>query len=67
MKKLQPLYNKLIMKINIGLLGIFIIIILLLYDVLVLDKKIDILIDEVKAIESMMVDIDYDIHQLEKK
>lgn len=55
------------MKINIGLLGIFIIIILLLYDVLVLDKKIDILIDEVKAIESMMVDIDYDIHQLEKK
>ena len=55
------------MKINIGLIGILIIIILILGSMFHLDSKNEKLYEELIVIKSYLEDIDDDIHELEKK
>lgn len=55
------------MKINIGLIGILIIIILILGSMFHLDSKNEKLYEELIVIKSYLQDIDDDIHELEKK
>ena len=55
------------MKVNIGLIGILIIIFLLLASIFYLNTNIEKLHEELVIIKSFLNDIDNDIHQLEKK
>jgi len=55
------------MKVNIGLIGILIIIILVLGSIIHLDSKNEKLYEELIIIKSYLEDIDDDIHELEKK
>ncbi len=55
------------MKVNIGLIGILIIIFLLLASIFYLNTNIEKLHEELVIIKSFLNDIDNDIHELEKK
>ena len=55
------------MKVNIGLIGILIIILLILASIFYLNTKIEKLDEELVIIKSFLNDIDNDIHELEKK
>ena len=55
------------MKVNIGLMGILIIIILMLVSISNLNSKNDNLREELLIIKSILEDIDDDVHEIEKK
>ena len=55
------------MKVNIGLIGILIIIILMLFSISNLNSKNDYLREELLIIKSILEDIDDDVHEIEKK
>ena len=55
------------MKVNIGLIGILIIIILMLFSISNLNSKNDNLREELLIIKSILEDIDDDVHEIEKK
>ena len=55
------------LKVNIGLLGILIIIILMSVSLTNANKKNEILYEELIIIKSMIEDIDNDIHEIEEK
>lgn len=50
-------------KINIGLLGIFLIIIINIYSFNLINNKINSIIDKVSEITLLLEDIDQDIHE----
>ena len=54
-------------KVNIGLMGILIIIILMLVSISNLNSKNDNLREELLIIKSILEDIDDDVHEIEKK
>ena len=54
-------------KVNIGLMGILIIIILMLVSISNLNSKNDNLREELLIIKSILEDIDDDFHEIEKK
>ena len=54
-------------KVNIGLMGILIIIILILVPISNLNSKNDNLREELLIIKSILEDIDDDVHEIEKK
>ena len=54
------------MKVNIGLIGIFVIIVLTLVSISNLNSKNDYLQEELIIIKSLLEDIDNDIHEIEK-
>ena len=54
-------------KINIGLIGIILIIILILSSTLHLNSKYEKLYEELTVIKSYLIDIDNDIHEIEEK
>ena len=53
-------------KVNIGLIGILIIIILILFSFFNLNSKTENIFDELIIIKSFIEDIDNDIHEIEK-
>ena len=55
------------MKVNIGLIGIFFIIILILFSFFKLNSKTEKLNEELIIIKSFLSDIDNDIHEIEEK
>tara|TARA_B100000287_G_C20611444_1_gene772216 strand:+ start:499 stop:672 length:174 start_codon:yes stop_codon:yes gene_type:complete len=55
------------MKVNIGLIGILVIIILITGLIFNLNFKIEKLNEELVVIKSFMEDIDNDIHEIEEK
>ena len=55
------------MKVNIGLIGIFFIIILILFSFFKLNSKTEKLNEELIIIKSFLSDIDNDIHEIEAK
>ena len=55
------------LKVNIGLLGILIIIILMSVSLTNANKKNEILYEELIIIKSLIEDIDNDIHEIEEK
>ena len=55
------------MKVNIGLIGIFVIIVLTLVSISNLNSKNDYLQEELIIIKSLLEDIDNDIHDIEEK
>ena len=55
------------MKVNIGLIGIFVIIVLTLVSISNLNSKNDYLQEELIIIKSLLEDIDNDIHEIEEK
>ena len=54
-------------KINIGLIGIILIIIMILGSFLNLNSKYEKLYEELIIIKSYLIDIDNDIHEIEEK
>ena len=54
-------------KINIGLIGIMLIIIIILGSSLHLNSKYEKLSEELTIIKSYLIDIDNDIHEIEEK
>ena len=54
------------MKVNIGLIGIFVIIVLTLVSISNLNSKNDYLQEELIIIKSLLEDIDNDIHEIEE-
>tara|TARA_B100000963_G_C22604443_1_gene661783 strand:- start:663 stop:839 length:177 start_codon:yes stop_codon:yes gene_type:complete len=54
------------MKVNIGLLGILIILIMIFFSFFYFNSKIEKLMEELMLIKSYVVDIDDDIHEIEK-
>ena len=54
-------------KINIGLIGIILIIIIILSSTLHLNSKYEKLYEELTVIKSYLIDIDNDIHEIEEK
>ena len=54
-------------KINIGLLGILVIIIIILSSNFYLNSKNEKLYEEIVIIKSLLEDIDLDIHEIEEK
>ena len=54
-------------KINIGLIGIILIIIIILGSSLYLNSKYEKLYEELTIIKSYLIDIDNDIHEIEEK
>ena len=55
------------MKVNIGLIGIFVIIVLTLVSISNLNSKNNYLQEELIIIKSLLEDIDNDIHEIEEK
>ncbi|MBD22774.1 MAG: hypothetical protein CL572_03820 [Alphaproteobacteria bacterium] len=55
------------MKVNIGLLGIVVLIILILVSISNLNSKNEVLQEDLIIIKSLLEDIDNDIHDIEKK
>ena len=53
------------MKVNIGLMGILIVIILMLVSISNLNSKNQILYEELIIIKSLLEDLDNDIHEIE--
>ena len=53
------------MKINIGLMGILIVIILMLVSISNLNSKNQLLYEELIIIKSLLEDLDNDIHEIE--
>ena len=54
-------------KVNIGLIGIILIIIIILGSSLHLNSKYEKLYEELTIIKSYLIDIDNDIHEIEEK
>ncbi len=54
-------------KINIGLIGIILIIIIILSSTFHLNSKYEKLYEELTVIKSYLIDIDNDIHEIEEK
>ena len=54
-------------KINIGLIGIILIVIIILSSTLHLNSKYEKLYEELTVIKSYLIDIDNDIHEIEEK
>ena len=55
------------MKVNIGLIGILVIILLILFSISNLNSRNDNLTEELTIIKSLLQDIDSDIHEIEEK
>ena len=55
------------MKVNIGLLGIVVLIILILVSISNLNSKNEVLQEDLIIIKSLLKNIDNDIHDIEKK
>ena len=53
-------------KVNIGLVGIFIIIIMILSSIFYLNFRIEKLFEQLQIVNVILEDIDRDIHELEK-
>ena len=53
------------MKVNIGLIGILIVIILMLVSISNLNSKNQLLYEELTIIKSLLEDLDNDIHEIE--
>ncbi len=53
------------MKVNIGLMGILIVIILMLVSISNLNSKNELLYEELIIIKSLLEDLDNDIHEIE--
>ena len=53
-------------KVNIGLVGIFIIIIMILSSIFYLNSRIEKLFEQLQIVNVILEDIDRDIHELEK-
>ena len=53
-------------KVNIGLVGIFIIIIMILSSTFYLNSRIEKLFEQLQIVNVILEDIDRDIHELEK-
>ena len=54
-------------KINLGLIGIIIIIFMLIYEIKNIQNNHTQIMEDLDSIQNMLIDIDSDLHELEKK
>lgn len=54
-------------KINVGLLGVGLILIIIILQTIFINNKVVLLTENLQIIEKMLEDIDYDLHELEER
>tara|TARA_Y100000994_G_C15676369_1_gene435934 strand:+ start:296 stop:469 length:174 start_codon:yes stop_codon:yes gene_type:complete len=54
-------------KINVGLVGLALILVIIILQTIFINNKFDHLNENLQIIEKMLEDIDYDLHELEER